>query len=84
MRKLENGVLAKDKVTGFEGIVIGKTEWLTGCGQYILKAKAKEGELPTDGQWFDEGQLEVTGNGVHPEDVQTDEPGGPAHDTRKC
>ena len=59
------GVKAKDKITGYEGIVIAKAKWLTGCDQYVLKGKAKKGELPEDGQWFDEGMLEIIGEGIH-------------------
>ena len=31
MRKVELGSLVRDKITGFEGIVMGRTEYLTGC-----------------------------------------------------
>ena len=85
MSNIKLGVKAKDKVTGFEGIVIAKTEWLTGCDQYVLKQKAKEGVLPDDGQWFDEGMLVVIGEGIHAKEVKSKRPGGPKHhDTRKC
>ncbi len=86
MKKIKLGVKAKDKITGFEGIVIAKTEWLTGCDQYVLKARAKKGQLPLDGQWFDEGELEITGEGIHAKEVKSeDDPGGPKkNDTRRC
>ena len=52
------GSKAKDKITGFTGIVTGRAQYLTGCDQYILaQAATKEGVCPTS--WFDENRLEV-------------------------
>lgn len=85
MNKIKLGLEVKDKVTGFKGIVIGQTKWLTGCDQSIVKAKAKADALPLDGQWFDDGQLDVIGEGIDAKDVQTKKPGGPKrNETRKC
>ena len=85
MEKIKLGVEARDKVTGFEGIVIARTEWMTGCDQYVLKMKVKKGAIPDDGQWFDEGTLEIIGSGIHSKDVKSKEDGGPKrNDTRKC
>ncbi len=80
MRKLELGVKAKDKITGFEGIVIGKTEWLTGCDQVILKAPVKKDGTVSSGEWVDVGVAEVTGDGILPKEVQDEKPGGPRKD----
>lgn len=71
MRELKLGVKAKDKVTGFEGIVIGHARHLTGCDTYGLKAKAKKGEPPTAGEWFDEGTLEVIGKGISLNEIKS-------------
>lgn len=59
------GDRARDKVTGFEGIVIGRTEWITGCDQYALQPQG----VNTDGKkfeavWFDVQRLEVTEQAV--------------------
>lgn len=76
MVNLDNlGDSGKDKVTGFEGIIIGRIQYLTGCNQYGLSPKAVNGEIK-DTQWFDEGRVEVIGCGVNVEDVESPEKGG--------
>ena len=80
MNKL--GRQARDKVTGFEGIIIGKANYLFGCSQYALTPKAKEGELK-DGQWFDEGRIEIIGEGIAPEEVRVEKNGGINKDAPK-
>jgi predicted extracellular nuclease len=69
------GVLCKDIVTGFEGIAIAKTEWLSGCVRFTLQPQdiSKEG-APKDSQAFDVEQLVVVGNGVQ---IKKQETGGP-------
>ena len=37
--KYELGVLAKDTITGFEGIIVCRTQWLTNCNVYGLKSR---------------------------------------------
>ena len=56
---IELGTTAKDIVTGFEGVVTGRAQYLTGCDQYVLTPKVKNGAFQ-DGRWFDENRLEVT------------------------
>ena len=69
------GLLVKDKITGFEGILTSRTEYLTGCNRYAVQPRVlKEGNL-IDACWFDEDQIEVTGQGILPENVQSKEPG---------
>ena len=69
------GQKAKDKVTGFEGIIVGKAEYLFGCNQFGLAPEAKDGKV-NDTHWFDEGRIEVLGRGVLPAEVATKKPGG--------
>ncbi len=53
------GDKVKDKVSGFTGIVIGKTEWLHGCTRCIVQPPVKkDGTLPENNA-FDEPQLEL-------------------------
>lgn len=65
------GKLAKDKVTGFEGIIIGKIEYLFGCNQYGLASQKynedKKERTPTE--WFDEGRIIILGAGITAEEV---------------
>jgi hypothetical protein len=76
-RKMDQnlGKQAKDKITGFEGIIIGKCAYLFGCEQYCIAPKAKENEVK-DAHWFDMGRVEIIGNGVKPEDVSGETAGG--------
>ena len=73
------GQKARDIITGFEGIVIGRAEYLYGCAQYGLMPPVVDGRL-TGSEWFDEGRIEVIGVGVAPEQVRGAKPGGPNRD----
>lgn len=53
------GVKAKDKLTGFQGCVTGRCEYLTGCNQYSLLPPAKDDGTFVEPRWFDEQRLEV-------------------------
>jgi len=76
MNKL--GKKAKDKVTGLEGIVTGKAVYLYGCTQYCVVPLAENGKV--EGAWFDEGRIEIIGNGILKEEVIGEKPGGPNRD----
>jgi hypothetical protein len=58
MFRLQLGIKAKDKITGFEGIITGRVEYLTGCHQYLLNAPSKDSDVKT--AWFDDGRLDAT------------------------
>lgn len=59
MDKVQLGDKVKDKVTGFIGIAIGKTNWLHGCTRVIVQPPMdKDGKIP-ESMSFDEPQLEV-------------------------
>lgn len=55
----------RDMVTGFEGIAVGRSEFLNGCVQFCLKAPARDGKIE-DGQWFDSHQLQFVDDGLAP------------------
>jgi len=62
---IEVGDRVKDKLTGFTGIVIAKTEWLNGCSRMgVQSEKLKDGKT-MDAEWFDEVQLTVAKKSVH-------------------
>lgn len=69
---LEMGATAKDKITGFAGIVIGRIEYQNGCVQYQLQPTGMHEGKPLEAQWFDEQRLcadskrEVGGPGDRP------------------
>ena len=69
------GKKAKDKVTGFEGIVISKITYLFGCAQYGIAPEVRDGKIG-DTNYFDDGRIEITGAGITPEEVQAEKPGG--------
>lgn len=57
--KYELGLTARDVVTGFEGVITGRGDYITGCKQYCLVSKEKKDGEPIGGQWFDEARLAV-------------------------
>lgn len=53
------GDKVRDKITGFEGLALEKSEYLNGCVQFEVQPKIdKEGKIP-DSCHIDEQQLEV-------------------------
>jgi hypothetical protein len=71
------GDRVKDKVTGYEGIIIARSEHLNGCIRYGVQRQelSKEGK-PQEAEWFDEKQLVVTK--AKKVEVETKRTGGPA------
>lgn len=59
--KLGLGDEVQDKVTGFTGIVRGRTQYyLTGCNTYgIQNTKLGKDGNPREWKWFDEDQLKL-------------------------
>lgn len=74
-KMIKLGVRVRDKVTGYEGIVTGYCEYLYGCAQYAINpGKNKDGKLD-EICWFDEGRIEVIGEGIHAAEVTAAKPG---------
>jgi hypothetical protein len=59
MKRVELGSEVKDKVTGFRGIAIGRSEFLNGCARIGVQAKVGKDGSVKDAVWFDEPQLEI-------------------------
>lgn len=79
------GDRVKDKVTGFEGIVIGRTEWLYGCTRLGVESESMHEGKPIASQWFDQQRVEILQAGVvAAEDPKDSGPvtkiGGPKND----
>ena len=72
------GQKVRDKITGFAGIVVGRSTWMFGCVQYCVAPSVDEKGSYRDSHWFDDGRLEVIGTGVDTADVRSDKNGGPA------
>jgi len=55
----------KDKITGFKGIIVGRTQYNTGCVQYgICPRKLKEDGTAPDWLWLDGSRLVETGKNI--------------------
>ena len=73
---MENfGKKAKDKVTGFEGVITAKALYMYGCSQYLLTPKVDREGKKQVGEWFDEGRLETFEIEIEPESVRVKENG---------
>ena len=74
---MELGSKARDTISGFEGIVVAKTEWLNGCVRYTLEpTKLKDDGSTLDDETFDVQQLEAIEEAKPKEKAST---GGPPH-----
>jgi hypothetical protein len=78
---IQLGDIAKDTVTGYEGTVIGRTEWLNGCWRLTIQAKmTKKDTAPSDGYSFDSQQCVLVKRGTHKAKKET---GGPRPSVRQ-
>jgi hypothetical protein len=59
MDQIQLGCTAKDKITGFTGVVTAKTQWLNGCVRVSLQPRELKDGKPIDSQTFDVEQVEV-------------------------
>jgi len=57
--KIELGMEARDTVSGFAGIVVGKFEYLYGCNHYKLQPQAGDDGKFVKGQQMEEHQIEI-------------------------
>ena len=58
------GMTLRDKVTGFVGIAIAKSEFMNGCVQYYLKACLDKDGKVQEAVAFDSQQLEFVDDGL--------------------
>lgn len=52
------GDVARDTITGFEGVVVCRYQWLHGCVRFSLQPRELKDGKPVDPMTFDEPQLE--------------------------
>lgn len=71
--KFKLGEILRDKITGFTGVVMGRTEYVTGCIQYgLLPCNLdKDGNMQS-WKWLDEIRLKPTGERI---EIQKDDSG---------
>lgn len=77
MSKKDFGKKAKDKISGFEGIITGKASYMYGCDQYLISPKIGADGSHRQGVWFDEGRIEVLSGkrAIEPAEVQVEKNG---------
>lgn len=79
------GLKARDKITGFEGTITGRAQYLTGCNQCVLVPTVDSDGKVRESQWFDEGRIEIVGAGFEAEQVSSAaNPGGPQRDAPRA
>lgn len=57
--RIELGTKVTDKITGYTGQVIGRTEWLYACRRYTIQARELKDGKPVDAISCDEDQLDI-------------------------
>jgi len=68
--KHELGKVAKDKITGFEGVITSRCEFLTGCNRYCIQPTELKDGKPLESIYFDEAQIIIVKEGIKAKDVQ--------------
>lgn len=63
------GSEVQDKVSNFKGKVLVIAESLHNCSQYYVEAPVDEKGVPAGGHFYDEGRLDIIGQGIKPEEV---------------
>lgn len=77
------GKKAKDKLSGFKGIITARAEFLTGCNRYCIQPTELYEGRPIEGLYFDEEMVETTKGGISPEKVRGATKGACAPNPRK-
>ena len=73
------GKICRDRVTGYEGMCIGRSWAYFTEKQYCLQGKYNKKKMKRSSpEWVDEGRIEVleSANSVNPEDLKTEHKGG--------
>lgn len=60
MGSVSLGDKVRDPITGYEGTVIARTEWVWGCVRLGVQSAFMHEGKPVEAQWFDEAAIEVT------------------------
>ena len=55
--RFELGEVLMDKVTGFQGVAMGRTDYYTDCTHYGLCSRQLKDGKPLGWEWFDETRL---------------------------
>lgn len=77
---IELGDRVRDVVSGFIGIVVGKSQWINGCSTSGVKSEELKDGLPTEIQWFDDPQIKIEEKNVIECGI---DPGGPVKNPKQ-
>lgn len=55
--KYELGEVLKDKITGYQGVVMVRSEYFTGCTTYGLCSQTLKEGIPMEWEWIDGTRL---------------------------
>lgn len=83
---IELGDRVKDKITGLEGIVVGRTQWIHGCDTISVQPEGLDKESKPIGRTsFDEGQVVITKKRAYKMEEPKAEvrPGGPRPEPKR-
>lgn len=54
------GATTTDKITGFEGVITGHAEYISGCSQYLVQPRNDKDGKYVQSMWIDEDRLELS------------------------
>lgn len=75
---LKLGDEVRDMITGFQGVLIARTEWLRGCVRLTIQPRELKDGKPIESESFDEQQVELVEPKEKPMSEQSRaESGGP-------
>lgn len=57
--EFELGSVLSDNITGFEGVVTGRSQWISGSNTYSLKPQKLKDGMPQSTEWLDEAVLSL-------------------------
>lgn len=77
-KELKLGDMARDRISGMNGVIAGNSEYLYGCKfLLIIPKKIKDGKN-IDGVWFDEDRVEAYKGKAMSRKTRTARTGGPS------
>ncbi len=75
MFKFELGQKVKERITGFKGVIVARSQYMTGCNRYgVQSQKLKHDGKPLEWEYFDEDLLEIDGKNIN---IKIQQHGGP-------
>lgn len=79
--KFNLGDRVRDQITGFEGIVTSRSQWINNCNTYGVQPTTLKDGAPMERAHFDEPQLDLVEEKVVPSSRET---GGPERPVPQC